>query len=183
MSDAARTQMVSVSMNPQTVSGETWIRNFQYFFAQSATDQNIVPVNLKRFAWSRYHHCLEVIHSDQCIGYILKYCSQNSDGHPLAILWYEKREVLKRQQLPYFVASGIYSQVECSAAINGERHHHLSPSVGFLIIYIESQRVFLSHSEKEAEERLNQSSSLDRYFSLFKVWREMKAFKAVVTSR
>jgi hypothetical protein len=44
--------------------------------ARSEADQNIVPHNLDLLALLWCHHCLEIIHSDQCIGYILKYCSK-----------------------------------------------------------------------------------------------------------
>jgi hypothetical protein len=124
----------------------------------------MVTHNLELLTLLQCHYCLEIIHSDQCIGYILKYCSKKLDTHPLDIVRYEGFEISKRQQLEYYAGSRIYSAVECFAAISGDRRHHLNLFVGFLTVYLENQRIVLIHHKTDVEERLNQSSRLERYF-------------------
>jgi hypothetical protein len=107
---------------------------------------------------------LEAIHSDQWIGYIFQYWSKNSDIHPLGIARYEGMEVSRRQKLHYYAGPRIGSAVECFAAICGDRCDHLSPSVRLLTVDLENQRVVRIYPKTGGEEKLNQSSPLERYF-------------------
>jgi hypothetical protein len=52
------------------MSDQTRIQCHTYLFARDAQEGNIVPHNLLLLAYFRCHHCLEVIHSEQCIGYV-----------------------------------------------------------------------------------------------------------------
>jgi hypothetical protein len=70
---------------PQTPARETCIRGHSYVFKRNPGEENIVPHNARILASFRCHHCLEVIHSDQCIGYVLKYCANNTDEGAMAI--------------------------------------------------------------------------------------------------
>jgi hypothetical protein len=58
---------------PQETAGHTRIRGHNSHFARDAEEGNFVPRNPLLLASVRAHHCLEVIHSEQCIGYVLKY--------------------------------------------------------------------------------------------------------------
>jgi hypothetical protein len=90
------------------VNTENRIQKFQYLFARSQVDQNMVPQNLELLALFRCHHCLELFHSDQFIGYVLKYCSKNSDVSPIRIVIYEGRTVNKKQ-LEYYPTPRVCS--------------------------------------------------------------------------
>jgi hypothetical protein len=57
----------------------------RYLFARTADACEIVPHNPVLLAQFRCHHCLEVIHSDQAIGYVLTYCTKNSDAGQVGI--------------------------------------------------------------------------------------------------
>jgi hypothetical protein len=148
----------------KAVIAQSRIQEFHYLLARSEAHQNIVPDNLDLLTLLRCHHCLEMIHSDQCIGYILKYCSKSSDIHPVGTVIDEGCQFSKKQQLEYDAASRVCSGVECFAHICSNRRHHLSPSVGLLPVYRENKRIVLIHPNRNAEERLNESSPLERYF-------------------
>jgi hypothetical protein len=57
---------------PQEMTGHTRIRGHNYHFARDADEGNIVPHNPSLLTPFRAHHYLEVINSEQCIGYVLK---------------------------------------------------------------------------------------------------------------
>jgi hypothetical protein len=63
------------SGSPQEMAGHTRTRGRNYHFARDAEEGNIVPHNPSLPAFFRAHHCLEVIHSERCIGYVLKHCA------------------------------------------------------------------------------------------------------------
>jgi hypothetical protein len=56
---------------PQEMAGHTRIRGHDYYFARDAEEGNIVPQNPSLLAFFRADYCLEVIHSEQCIGFVL----------------------------------------------------------------------------------------------------------------
>lgn len=64
---------------PQDISNCTKIVNHQFILARNDNERMIVPFNLEMLALLRCHQCLEPFLSDQCIAYILKYCTKNSD--------------------------------------------------------------------------------------------------------
>jgi hypothetical protein len=100
---------------------------------------------------------LEAVHSEQCIGYILKYYSKNSDLHAISTVLYEGDQISPYQRLQRDAAPRISSAVECFAAIAGERRHHLNQTVRLLTVHLEAKKVILM-CEKDlhrADERLN----------------------------
>jgi hypothetical protein len=149
---------------PQEVNPESRIEKCKYYFARSEADRYIVPHNLELLALLRCHHCLEVIHSSQCIGYILKYCSKNSEASAVNAKIYEGRHVNETQKLELFAAQRLCSSVECKGQIDGESRYHLSPTVGLLPVYLEDKKIVLVHPNQNPEERLLQSSPLEKYF-------------------
>jgi hypothetical protein len=98
---------------PTPVNHPTEIQHVHYLFCGSKVDRDIVTHNLKLLALFRCHHCLEVIQSEKCIGYILKYCSKNSDVHPLFTLLYEGAQVSPNQRLQRDATLRISSVAEC----------------------------------------------------------------------
>jgi hypothetical protein len=84
---------------------------------------------------------------------------------PFAIIWDEGFEISRRQQLEYYPGSRIFSTVDCFAAVCRDRRHHLSPSVGFLKVYLDNQGLVRIYYKTNAEERLNQSRLLEKYFA------------------
>jgi hypothetical protein len=99
---------------PQEMAGHTRFRGHNYHFARDAEEGNIVPQNPSLLASFRAHHCLEVIHSEQSIGYILKYCTKNSDVGRISLqnVLYEGHSVTQDNQLQYYVAIRISSASE-----------------------------------------------------------------------
>jgi hypothetical protein len=61
---------------PQEMAGHTRIHGHNHDFARDAEEQDIVPDNPSLLASFRAHHCVEVIHSEQWIGYVLKYAQR-----------------------------------------------------------------------------------------------------------
>lgn len=58
---------------PKQPVKQTTVRSFDYNFARDAGDEMIVGHNTEILSYFRTHHCLEIIHSEQCISYVLKY--------------------------------------------------------------------------------------------------------------
>jgi hypothetical protein len=82
---------------PKPVNHTTEIQQLHYVFCRSEVDQDIVPHNLELLTLFRCHHYLEVIHSEKCIGYILKYCSKKSDVHAVSTMLYEGGQISSNQ--------------------------------------------------------------------------------------
>jgi hypothetical protein len=57
---------------PRPVAEKTVIRHSKYVFARDEPEQNVVLHNPEILAAFRCHHCLDVVHSDHCIGYVLR---------------------------------------------------------------------------------------------------------------
>jgi hypothetical protein len=70
---------------PQEMTGHTRICGHNYHFAQDAEEGNIMTYNPSLLASFRAHHCLKVIHSEQCIGDVLKYCAKNFDAGRISL--------------------------------------------------------------------------------------------------
>jgi hypothetical protein len=68
----------------QQISDQATIQCHTYLFARSAQEGNIVRRNPLLLVYSRCRHRLEVIHSKQRIGYMLKYCSKNYNADHLS---------------------------------------------------------------------------------------------------
>jgi hypothetical protein len=60
----------------EEISDETVVRQHNYHLARNSQEINIVPHNPLLLAYFRCHHYFKVIHSNQCIGHALKYCSR-----------------------------------------------------------------------------------------------------------
>jgi hypothetical protein len=106
---------------PQEIAGHTRIPGHNYHFARDAEEGNIVPHNSSLLESFRAHHCLEVIYSEQYIGYILKYCAKKSDARqksPQNVL-YEGDSVTRVNKLQYYAATRISSASGCFVGICG----------------------------------------------------------------
>jgi hypothetical protein len=151
---------------PQPVAEATVIRRHQYSFARDKDEENVVPHNPEILAAFRCHHCLETIHSDQCIGYILKYCSKNSDDGQVSLehVRYEGRPVNRNERLEYFAATRISSACECFAGICGYWRHHLKPTVNLLTIHLQGKKIVLASDRDDEQMKADIPSRLERYF-------------------
>jgi hypothetical protein len=151
---------------PQPISSGTVLRGHQYVFERNAEEVNVVPHNPRILALFRCHHCLEVIHSDQCIGYVLKYCSKNSDEGQVCLekVIYEGREINRSQRLEYFAATRVCSARECFAGISGYWRHHLKPAVVLLNSHLPGKKVVLTFDKREGETKVDLPSRVERYF-------------------
>jgi hypothetical protein len=135
-------------------------------FERNAEEVNVVSHNPRILALFRCHHCSEVIHSDQCVGYVLKYCSKNSDEGQVFLekVMYEGREINRSRRLEYFAATRVCSACECFAAISGYWRHHLQPAVVLLDIHLPGKKVVLAFDTCEDEAKVDLPSRLERYF-------------------
>jgi hypothetical protein len=68
-------------------------------FTRGENDGRIVSHNLQIFALFCCHHCLEVINSEQCVVYVLKYGAKNSKKYPVKGVFYQGGEVKENQQV------------------------------------------------------------------------------------
>jgi hypothetical protein len=113
---------------------DTQEHGHNYHFAPDAEEGNIVLHNPSLLESFRAHHCLEVIHSEQCAGYVLKYCAKNSDAGRVSLqnVLYEGFSVTRVNKLQYYVATSISSASECFGGICGDWRHHMKPAVHVL---------------------------------------------------
>jgi hypothetical protein len=138
---------------PQSPSKETMIRGHTFILRRNQEEANVVPHNPTILAAFRCHHCFEVVHSEQCIGYVLKYCAKNRDVGEVGIheIRYEGKVVKREQRLEYFAANRISSASECFASIAGYWRHHMSPAVISFSIHLEGKKVMLVGDQKDQE--------------------------------
>jgi hypothetical protein len=148
------------------MAGHTRIRRHNYYFARDAEEGNIMPHNSLLLVSFRAHHCLEVIHLEQCIGYVLKYCAKNSDTGWISLknVLYEGCSVTRVNKLQYYAATRISSTSECFADICGYWRHHMKPTVHVLGIHLPGQKIALTSVPGDALEKIDIPSSLERYF-------------------
>jgi hypothetical protein len=125
------------------MAGHTRIRGHNYHFARDAEEGNIVPHNSSFWASFRAHHCREAIHSEQCIGYILKYYAKRSDAGRTSLqnILYEGYSVTRVNKLQYYAAARISSAEEYFAGICGYWRHHMKPTVHVLGIHLPGQKI------------------------------------------
>jgi hypothetical protein len=150
---------------PQQISEQTRIHGHSYLFARNDHEANIVPRNALLLAYFRCYHCLEVIHSEQCTGYVLKYCSENSDAGHISVqnVLYEGHSISKVDKLQYYAATRISSASECFVGICGYWRHQMKPAVVILGIHFPGKKVVLTASPADALKKVDIPSSLERY--------------------
>jgi hypothetical protein len=150
----------------QEMAGHTRIRCHNDTFARDAEGGNTEPHNPTLLASFRALHCLEVIHSEQCIRYILKYYSKNSDAgrKSLQNVLYEGYSVIRVNKLQYYAATRISSTSEYFAGICGYWQHHMKPTVHVLGIHLPGQKIVLTSGSGDALEQIDIPSPLERYF-------------------
>jgi hypothetical protein len=64
--------------DPQDIYEHTRRRGHNHLFARGDEEMHFIPHDHLLLAYFRCHYVLDVIHSGQCIGYVLKYCPENS---------------------------------------------------------------------------------------------------------
>jgi hypothetical protein len=148
------------------MAGHTKIRGHNYHFARDAEKGNIMPHNPLFLASFRAHHCLELIHSEQCIAYVLKYCANNSDAGRISFqnVLYEGSSVTRVNKLQYYAATGFSSASECFAGICGPWRSHMKPTVHVLGIHLPGQKIAFTSRPDDAFEKIDIQSPLERYF-------------------
>jgi hypothetical protein len=112
------------------------------------------------------HHCVEVIHSEQCIGYVLKYCAKNSDAGRISLhnVLYEGYSVTRVNKLQCYAATRISSVSECFAGICGHWLHHMKRTVHVLGIHLPRQKIVLISGLGDALEKIDIPNPLKRCF-------------------
>jgi hypothetical protein len=150
----------------QELAGHTRTRGHNYHFARAAEEGNIVPQDSSLLASFRARHCLEVIHSEQYIGYVLKYCAQNSDAGWISFqnVLYEGYSVTRVNKLQYYAAIRISSASECFDGICGYWRRHMKPTVHVLGIHLPGQKIVLTSRLGDALGKIDISGPLERYF-------------------
>jgi hypothetical protein len=151
---------------PQEMAGHTRIRGHNYRFARDAEEGNIVPHNPSLLVSFRAHHCLEVIYSEQCIGYVLKHCVKNFDAGRISLqnVLYENYSVTRVNKLQYYAATRISSASECFTGICGYWQHHMKPTVHVLGVHLLGQKIVLTSGPGDALEKSDILSPLEGYF-------------------
>jgi hypothetical protein len=112
------------------MAGHTRIRGDNCHFARDAEEGNIVFHNPSLLASPRAQRCLEVIQTEQCIGYIFKYCTKNSDAGWISLenVLCEDYSVTRVNKLQDYAATRISSASECFTGICGYWQHHMKPT-------------------------------------------------------
>jgi hypothetical protein len=138
----------------------------RFVFARDEDSREVVPHHFYLLFQFRCHHCLEVIHSEQAIGYVMKYCTKNSDDGTVAVgpVLYEGAEVQEHQRLQYYAATRIASAAECFAALCGFWRHHMRPTVITLGFHLPEQKIIMTGLDDDPAERVNLPSQLEHYF-------------------
>jgi hypothetical protein len=101
----------NINRYPQEMAGHTRIHGHNYHFARDSEEGNIMPHDPSLLALVQACHCLEVIHSEQCNGYVLKYCAKNSDAGRISVqnVLYEGYSVTRVHKLQCYAATRISS--------------------------------------------------------------------------
>jgi hypothetical protein len=126
------------------MAGHTRIGGHNYHFAVDAEEGNIVPHNPSLLTSFQAHHCLEVTHSEQCIGYVLKHCAKNSDARRISLqnVLYEGYSVTRVTKLQYYAATRISSASGCFGDICRYWRHYMKPTVHVLRIHFPGRKSY-----------------------------------------
>jgi hypothetical protein len=148
------------------MAGHTGIHGHNYHFAWDSQERNIMPHNPLLLASFRAHHCFEVIHSEQCIGYVLKYCAKNYDAGRISLqsVLHEGYSVTRVNKLQYYAATRIVFASEYFTGICGYWRHHMKPTVHVLGIHLPGKKIILTSVPDDALEKIDIPSPLERYF-------------------
>jgi hypothetical protein len=151
--------------HPQPIAPQTTIHRHHSHFAHDSREIEIVPPNPLILAYFRCHPCLEVIHSDQCIGYVPTNCSRNSDSGRVSLqnVPYEGCSVDRSAKLQYYAATRISSASECVAGIDGFWRQHLKPTVRMPSIRLPGKKIILISGGPSDFEKVEIPSPLERY--------------------
>jgi hypothetical protein len=147
------------------ISDQTTIQGHTCLFARDTQEGNTVPRHPLLLAYFRCHHCLEAIHSEQYIGYVLKYCSKNSDAGRISVqsILYEVHSLTHSDKFQYFAATRVSSASECFAGICGYWRHHMKPTVIILGIHLPGQKIVLTTGRADALQKADVPSPLEMY--------------------
>jgi hypothetical protein len=150
---------------PQPPAHKTRIRHLRYLFARNPDASDIGPHNPVILAQFRCHHCLEISHSDHAIGYVLKYCTKNSDAGQVGIqsVLYEGHLVRPENKLKYYAATGVASACGCFAGICGFWRYHMKATVRSLGVHLPRKTVILAAYKPEALVKVDIPGPLERY--------------------
>jgi hypothetical protein len=105
----------------QKEADEATLRHWDFHFARHFEEQMIVPHNPALLAEFRCHHCLEGIHSDQCMASVVKHCANNTDKGTVCVesVRYVGYPIKSNQKVQWFGASRVASSSECFASVCG----------------------------------------------------------------
>jgi hypothetical protein len=132
------------------------ICGYNDFLGRDEEKQNVVPHSNELLAASRFHHCLEMTHSDQCIGYVLKGCYKNSDDGWMFLehVRYEDRPVRRSERPKDFVETRISSGRGRFTRICGSWRHHRKPTMNILNIHLEGEKIIMAFDAHENMRRM-----------------------------
>ena len=150
---------------PKPLSDHSYFNRAELILARNEDERLIVPHNLLLLCLLRSHSCLELISSNQSIGYILKYCSKNSDKQKL---WfkpiYEGKEIHPKDKLRYALASQMIPSSQCFASITGAWNYHIKPTIYELTIHLKNKKTLFIRKDEKPEDKVKHLSTLERYF-------------------
>lgn len=130
----------------------------------------IVPHSPEILAFYRAHVEIEAIHSERCIGYVLKYVSKNSDVADVSIKEhrYCSHKVDEEDYLRKYASSRVVSAVEAYSSLAGYNRYGMNPSVSLISIHLPDERIisvpFGENPVEYVRKTQISSSNLERYF-------------------
>lgn len=144
--------------------------NGNLIYARGPDDSWIVPHSPELLSYYRAHVEVEAIHSEKCIGYVLKYVAKNSDTAEVSIKEnkYCGQKIGEEDFLHKYASSRVVSAVEAFSSLAGYNRYGMSPSISIISVHLPGERIISIPPNVNRENWLRDntlsSSKLERYF-------------------
>ena len=157
---------------PKPALKETRIINNRYEFArdEGKIESMIVPFNVELLCLIRSHIEIEPVVSNSCIGYVMKYCTKDSDSANIYLKedsMYCGQKVSNNDLLRKYYSSHVVSGCEAFELINGYKKRGISPRIIMISIHLDGEKFIytsIKATKEEIEKKRSLSSLLERYF-------------------
>lgn len=157
---------------PKSPVDKTHFENYKIIFKRSPESSRIVQFIPKLLVLLRAHHEIEIIRATNAIGYVLKYCTKNSDSATITLtsrVLYCGKEVPSDDYLHRYYAEAVFSNSEIWAKLNQYHNFTMHPSVSLIPIHLPGEKIImykpgLTDSQILAKANENMSK-LERYFA------------------
>lgn len=155
---------------PKESCDKTHYENGILIYQRGPNDSLIVPHSPEILAYYRGHVEIEAIHSERCIGYVLKYVSKNSDEADVSIKEkkYCGQKIDNEDYLHKYASSRVVSAVEAFSSLADYNRYGMNPSVSLISIHLPDERIISIPKDQDPETWISRntlsSSKLERYF-------------------